>query len=76
MRSSAEDLRQRVGAALKDVLIETAFPCLPPPSRGKVRDNYDLPNGQRLIVATDRQSAFDQVLTCLLYTSPSPRDRS
>jgi phosphoribosylaminoimidazole-succinocarboxamide synthase len=30
---------------------------------GKVRDWYDLPHGQRLIVTTDRLSAFDRVLT-------------
>ena len=40
----------------------TALPGLPPPRRGKVRDVYDL--GERLlIVATDRISAFDVVLT-------------
>ena len=30
--------------------------------RGKVRDFYDLPGQQRLLITTDRQSAFDQVL--------------
>lgn len=40
----------------------TALPGLPPPRRGKVRDVYDL--GERLlIVATDRISAFDVVLS-------------
>lgn len=29
---------------------------------GKVRDWYDLPNGERLIVTTDRLSAFDVIL--------------
>jgi phosphoribosylaminoimidazole-succinocarboxamide synthase len=67
MRTPGADLRQRVGAALEDVLIETELRGLPPPSRGKVRDNYDLPNGQRLIVATDRQSAFDQVLAAVPF---------
>lgn len=33
-------------------------PCL----RGKVRDAWQLPNGRRLIVTTDRVSAFDRVL--------------
>ena len=62
-----EDLRRRVRAALDDVLIETDIPGLPPPVRGKVRDNYDLPDGRRLIVATDRQSAFDRVLAAVPF---------
>jgi phosphoribosylaminoimidazole-succinocarboxamide synthase len=62
-----EDLRRRVRAALDDVLIATDLPGLPPPSRGKVRDNYDLPDGRRLIIATDRQSAFDQVLAAVPF---------
>jgi phosphoribosylaminoimidazole-succinocarboxamide synthase len=32
-----------------------------------VRDWYDLPDGKRLIVTTDRLSAFDRVLACLPY---------
>ena len=38
----------------------TVLPGLPPPSRGKVRDVYDLGDAL-LIVATDRLSAFDCV---------------
>ena len=34
---------------------------------GKVRDWYDLPNGKRLIVTTDRLSAFDRNLACVAY---------
>jgi len=34
---------------------------------GKVRDWYDLPNGLRLIVATDRLSAFDNILAKVPY---------
>jgi len=34
---------------------------------GKVRDWYDLPNGKRLIVTTDRLSAFDRNLACVPY---------
>ena len=37
---------------------ETNFP-IGKLSRGKVRDNYDLGNGELLMVATDRISAFD-----------------
>ena len=76
--------------------------------KGKVREVYHLDNDQLVMVATDRISAFDVVLSkgiphkgqilnqiaihmlkatadivpnwlvaspCLLYTSPSPRDR-
>jgi phosphoribosylaminoimidazole-succinocarboxamide synthase len=35
---------------------------LPNPYQGKVRDNYDLPDGRRVIVASDRLSAFDRNL--------------
>jgi phosphoribosylaminoimidazole-succinocarboxamide synthase len=41
------------------VLDDATIPELPGHYRGKVRDNYDLPDGRRLIVATDRLSAFD-----------------
>ncbi len=34
---------------------------------GKVRDWYDLPDGKRLIITTDRLSAFDRVLACVPY---------
>ena len=38
------------------------LPFLPGHYRGKVRDNYDLADGRRLIVASDRLSAFDRIL--------------
>jgi phosphoribosylaminoimidazole-succinocarboxamide synthase len=41
------------------VLDDATIPELPNHYRGKVRDNYDLPDGRRLIIATDRLSAFD-----------------
>ena len=44
------------------IILETRLP-LALVHRGKVRDNYSL-NGQLLIVATDRISAFDSVLPC------------
>ena len=47
---------------LPGALDETNLP-LSGRQAGKVRDWYDLPNGQRLIVTTDRLSAFDRVLT-------------
>jgi phosphoribosylaminoimidazole-succinocarboxamide synthase len=50
---------------LDNVLRDATIPELPNHYRGKVRDNYDLPNGQRIIIATDRLSAFDQILTAI-----------
>lgn len=47
------------------VLAEGYIPELPNHYRGKVRDNYDLPDGRRIIIATDRLSAFDRILTCI-----------
>jgi phosphoribosylaminoimidazole-succinocarboxamide synthase len=46
---------------LPEALGETNLP-LPGKTRGKVRDWYDLPGGRRLIVTTDRLSAFDRIL--------------
>jgi phosphoribosylaminoimidazole-succinocarboxamide synthase len=47
------------------VLSDAFIPELPNPYRGKVRENYDLPNGSRIIIATDRLSAFDRILTAI-----------
>src|SRR5205807_10285526 len=52
-----------------DVVLEDAtIPELPNHYRGKVRDNYDLPDGPRLIIATDRLSAFDRNIAAILFT--------
>jgi phosphoribosylaminoimidazole-succinocarboxamide synthase len=32
-----------------------------------VRDNYDLPDGRRILVTSDRLSAFDRVLCCIPF---------
>lgn len=53
--------------ALAGVLIDAEFPELPNFQRGKVRDSYDLPDGRRIMIATDRQSAFDQVLAAVPF---------
>jgi phosphoribosylaminoimidazole-succinocarboxamide synthase len=50
---------------LDSILTDAAIPELPNRYRGKVRDNYDLADGRRIIVATDRLSAFDQILTAI-----------
>ncbi len=46
-------------------LADARIPELPGYTRGKVRENYDLPNGQRILVATDRLSAFDIILATI-----------
>src|SRR5919197_48757 len=51
---------------LPNALKETNLP-LPNKTSGKVRDWYDLPDGQRLIVTTDRLSAFDRILATVPY---------
>jgi phosphoribosylaminoimidazole-succinocarboxamide synthase len=45
---------------------ETDLP-LPGKGSGKVRDWYDLPDGNRLLVTTDRLSAFDRILARVPY---------
>jgi len=47
------------------VLSDAFIPELPNYYRGKVRENYDLPDGSRIIIATDRLSAFDRILTSI-----------
>jgi len=47
------------------VLADATIPELPAHYRGKVRDNYDLPDGRRIIIATDRISAFDRILAAI-----------
>lgn len=48
-------------------LTDAHFPQLPNFERGKVRDSYDLPDGRRIMIATDRQSAFDTVLAAVPF---------
>jgi phosphoribosylaminoimidazole-succinocarboxamide synthase len=47
---------------MREPVQQTSLPGLPEPRRGKVRDVYDL-GKQLLVVASDRISAFDAVLT-------------
>jgi phosphoribosylaminoimidazole-succinocarboxamide synthase len=51
--------------ALDHPLSNTDFPKLGRKYEGKVRDNYTTPDGRRVIIATDRISAFDRVLGTL-----------
>lgn len=54
-------------ALAPNALTEVDLPGLPNHYRGKVRDNYDLPDGRRVIVASDRLSAFDRILCAVPY---------
>jgi phosphoribosylaminoimidazole-succinocarboxamide synthase len=48
-------------------LDKTDFDALGKKYQGKVRDNYSAPDGKRIIVTTDRISAFDRVLGTLPF---------
>lgn len=54
-----------LGAYVGYVLADATIPELPNHYRGKVRDNYDLPDGRRIIIASDRISAFDRNLAAI-----------
>ena len=58
-----EDIAARAGEALADATL----PELANHYAGKVRDNYDLPDGRRIIIATDRLSAFDRILAVVPF---------
>ncbi len=53
--------------ALPLALAETDLAGLGPRRQGKVRDIYSLDGGRRLLVTTDRLSAFDRVLGLVPY---------
>jgi phosphoribosylaminoimidazole-succinocarboxamide synthase len=50
---------------LHRALPHARIPELPNPYFGKVRDCYDLDNERRLLITTDRLSAFDQILAVI-----------
>lgn len=56
-------LRQHAHQVLRDA----AIPELPNHYSGKVRENYDLPDGSRVLIATDRLSAFDRILCAIPF---------
>ncbi|HUC73213.1 MAG TPA: phosphoribosylaminoimidazolesuccinocarboxamide synthase [Stellaceae bacterium] len=56
---------ENIDTHLDQVLADAAIPELPNHYRGKVRDNYDLPDGRRIIIATDRLSAFDRAIAAI-----------
>jgi phosphoribosylaminoimidazole-succinocarboxamide synthase len=56
-----------LASRLDDVIWDIAVPELPNPHQGKVRNSYDLPDDRRIIIATDRLSAFDRILTAIPF---------
>lgn len=48
-------------------LSDAFIPELPGYYKGKVRENYDLADGRRIIIATDRLSAFDIILASIPF---------
>ncbi len=52
---------------LRPVLEQIELPGFPGHYRGKVRENYDLADGRRILIATDRLSAFDRILAAIPY---------
>ena len=61
MADGSSEFRQ----ALANRLVDAHFPELPAHYSGKVREAYDLPDGRRVMIATDRQSAFDRILSAV-----------
>lgn len=62
MTISREELLALLPLAFRESLLP-----LPGRQSGKVREWYTLPNGERLIVTTDRLSAFDRVLAAVPF---------
>jgi len=58
-----DTLKQHIPQALKAVEFDWPHER----ERGKVRDLFSLPDGRRLIVTTDRLSAFDRILTAVPF---------
>lgn len=60
-----ENYTDKIAAYLPHVLADANIPELPNRYRGKVRDCYDMPNDTRIIITSDRISAFDRILTTI-----------
>ncbi len=61
-----DNLEERLAQALSLAFDAAGLP-LPGGIQGKVRDSYPLPEGRRLLVTTDRLSAFDRILAHVPY---------
>jgi phosphoribosylaminoimidazole-succinocarboxamide synthase len=52
---------------LTRILDHAVIPELPNPYFGKVRDCYDLPDDRRILISSDRISAFDRILAAIPF---------
>lgn len=52
---------------LTRILDHARIPELPNPYFGKVRDCYDLPDNRRILISSDRISAFDRILASIPF---------
>src|SRR5579859_5463104 len=64
MGSDVIDIR-RLALKSENILHDGTIAELPNHYRGKVRDNYDLPGDLRILIASDRVSAFDRNLAAI-----------
>jgi phosphoribosylaminoimidazole-succinocarboxamide synthase len=60
-----EKYSEQIKNYLPHVLADAHIPELPNHYRGKVRDCYDMPDNTRIIITSDRISAFDRILTTI-----------
>jgi len=58
-----ENLKSHIPHALKRIDIAWPYTC----TSGKVRESFALPDKRRLLVTTDRLSAFDRILTAVPF---------
>ena len=56
-----------IEAIIANCLEDATFSELPNHEQGKVRDSYNLDDGRRVMISSDRQSAFDQVLAAVPF---------
>ena len=56
-----------IEAIIANCLEDATFSELPNYEQGKVRDSYNLADGRRVMISSDRQSAFDQVLAAVPF---------
>ena len=59
--------KDTIGSQISNVLTNATIAELPNHYKGKVRDTYVLDDGRMVIVATDRQSAFDRNLAAVPF---------
>lgn len=59
--------KEQLQAQLQFTLSETNFDFLGTKYAGKVRDNYTTPDGKRILITTDKLSAFDRNITTLPF---------